>query len=66
MKLLSLFLILISTGLFLGVSTSCANSPNSEEYYRRGGTINRGDPYPPRYRHTGGYYGRPRYHGYRY
>ena len=51
MKLLSLFLILISAGLFLCVSTSCANSPNSEEYYRRGGTINRGDAYPPRYRH---------------
>ena len=54
-------LLLIATTLLSAATTGCANSPNSEEYYRRGGTAIRNDPYPPRYRHDGGYYGRPRY-----
>jgi len=64
MKRRILLLLLISTGLLASLSTGCANSPNSEEYYRRGGNIPRGDPYPPRYRHGGGYYGRPGYYRY--
>ena len=60
MKLLPL-LILIVISVLTATSTGCANSPNSEEYYRRGGTAPRHDPYPPRYRHSGGYYGRPGY-----
>ncbi len=66
MKPRTLLLLLISTGLLITASTGCANSPNSEEYYRRGGTVSRGDPYPPRYRHSGGYYGRPGYYRHRY
>lgn len=66
MKLLARLLLLISTALLFTASTGCANSPNSEEYYRRGGTAPRGDPYPPRYRHAGGYYGRPGYYRHRY
>ena len=58
MKPLTL-LILIATSLLSATSTGCANSPNSEEYYRRGGTPIRTDPYPSRYRHGGGTYGRP-------
>jgi len=62
MKPLTVLLLIVS---FLLASTSmgCANSPNSEEYYRRGGTPIPHDPYPVRYRHGGGYYGRP---GWRY
>ncbi len=62
MRLLAGLMMMISIGLLFG--TGCANSPNNDEYFRGGGTVSRGDPYPARYRHAGGYYGRPRYHRY--
>jgi len=66
MKSRALLLLLISTGFLFTASTGCANSPNSEEYYRRGGTVYRGDPYPIRYGRYGGNYGRPGYYRHRY
>ena len=35
MRSLVLLLLLVSTGFLSALSTGCANSPNSEEYYRR-------------------------------
>lgn len=64
MKPFTPLLLAILIALLAALNAGCANSPNSEEYYRRGGTAPRHDPYPPRYRHAGGYYGRPGYYRY--